>query len=208
MLGPPPQHGHPPAHPHAPHGHTPLPFYCAHTCHPRMIRRQPTTSDVQGHTPLHHAARNNHPAVLERLVEKGADVNAKDQVHAKVPTSFGCLRMCRASPRVPLPPQRHNLRPMFARLTSGALLHTLFSAYSPPRYYKIKFILSSRSSPCPSYSSPTAPMFPPLCALNALRRLAATPKPIPAPHIHQHTPTAAPCALALSLTAILSRRRH
>jgi ankyrin repeat protein len=35
---------------------------------------------AQGRTPLRSAAIENHPTVVERLIEKGADVKAKDKV--------------------------------------------------------------------------------------------------------------------------------
>lgn len=34
-------------------------------------------SITQGFTPLHVAVQNNHPAVVERLLQKGADIEAK-----------------------------------------------------------------------------------------------------------------------------------
>lgn len=44
----------------------------------------PTMAGAQGFlTPLHCAAICNHPSAIRRLVEKGANINATDQVHAR-----------------------------------------------------------------------------------------------------------------------------
>jgi ankyrin repeat protein len=54
-----------------------------------------TAAGAQGKTPLHEATCSDHTAVVERLVEKKADIEAKDKVRAQ-------QTLCRSSPH-PLP---------------------------------------------------------------------------------------------------------
>jgi ankyrin repeat protein len=48
----------------------------------------PNASSHEGHRPLHYAARNGHHAMIELLLERGADLFARDSQHAGTPSDW------------------------------------------------------------------------------------------------------------------------
>lgn len=73
---------------------------------------------AQGLTPMHCAALESHRGMIERLVDKGANINVKGKVRSlplpPLSSSAACLCAVRAlflPPHAPLPPQPHGLAP-------------------------------------------------------------------------------------------------
>jgi hypothetical protein len=78
------------------------PFHISCSRHALPVSQPPDRRLAQESTALHCATRYNQPAAAERLMEKGADVNAKGEVHgAAIPSERLRLRLARPAPAPP-----------------------------------------------------------------------------------------------------------
>jgi hypothetical protein len=75
----------------------PSPHHCVAPTILPLIIIQSTTAVAQGCTPIFRAVGGNQTAALERLVQKGADIDAKTNVHARPRRAFAAYLLTQHS---------------------------------------------------------------------------------------------------------------
>jgi hypothetical protein len=161
------------------------------------------TAVVQGQTPLHHAASTNHIAVIERLVDKGADVNAANAVHARPPPRPHLT--LHTSLFIPHPSLLVLHTPLFTSHSSHLVLHTpLFTSHSS---HLVRH--TSLFTPGPSHLVLHTSSFTPRPS-----HLVIYSSPLPLPFRPRHRRLAAPfstrwgCKAVATSSTNFSRRAH